>query len=36
MPTYLKSSTAKEADDARLAGVKETVTEVIAAGPRAG
>ena len=35
MPTYLKSSAAKGTDDVRLAGVKETVTEVIAAGPRA-
>ena len=30
MPTYLKSSAAKGTDDARLTGVKETVTEVIA------
>ena len=30
MPTYLKSSVPKQADDARLASVKETVTEVIA------
>ncbi|HZA05517.1 MAG TPA: histidinol dehydrogenase [Propionibacteriaceae bacterium] len=36
MPTYLKSSAAKEIDDTRLAGVKETVTEVIAEVRRRG
>ena len=30
MPTYLKSGATKQADAARLAGVKETVTAVIA------